>query len=55
MAVKWEYKILDQGIFSNLEKEMNKLGADGWELVVRFNPSNKLNDKDKFIFKKASQ
>lgn len=37
---KFEYKIIqaDVGVlrfnFENIEKELNKLGADGWELIA---------------------
>lgn len=41
-ATKWEYKILSQEIFDygkddkKMEAELNKAGADGWELVTLF-------------------
>lgn len=48
----WEYKIISTPILG-LEAAMNKLGKDGWELVLSFNPSNKLADKDEFVFKRS--
>jgi hypothetical protein len=36
-AIKWEYKsIVVNGIGDKTEKELNKAGADGWELAGVF-------------------
>jgi hypothetical protein len=50
----WEYKILTKyGVQANVE-ELNKLGAEGWELVMR---EESLNEKSPrrvdYFFKRA--
>lgn len=44
---QWEYKIIDNMCFSGYsgERELNELGAEGWELVaIRTNPFNNLSE-----------
>jgi len=31
---KFEYKYLASPVFGNIEKELNKLGQEGWEAVA---------------------
>ncbi len=38
--VKWEYKIIDLFTKKGLEKKLNELGEEGWELVNTFANSN---------------
>ena len=31
---KWEYKVIINATLGNLERKLNELGAEGWELVT---------------------
>ena len=57
-APRWEYKVLDR-LRSDLEKQLNKLGAEGWELVAIdalpntfINLTNKHNPVSRYVFKR---
>lgn len=49
----WEYKVLDAPAAFTLEKELNRLGGEGWELCgVDSDPAHKVAKGNLYVFKR---